>query len=100
MTKENLTSTVNEQAVAKAWENRGFSFGIWIDPPGQEWIDYMHATDELFMLVKGQLELTIDAQVFHPSPGEEILISKNTKHSVKNIGEIESRWLYGYKKNK
>lgn len=79
------------------WTRRGFSFGVWIDPPGQVWENYQHTTDELFMVVEGAVELEMQGKKFHPAPGEEILIPKGVIHSVRNTGPTKSRWLYGYK---
>lgn len=89
---------MNIKQIEKDWEKRNFSFGVWIDPPGQEWIDYMHDSDELFMVIEGDVELTLGGKIICPNIGEEILIPKNTMHSVKNVGSTQSRWLYGYKK--
>jgi hypothetical protein len=72
---------------------RGYSFGIWVDPPGQEWRDFVHATDELVMLVEGELELTCGGCSWRPAIGEERLIPAR----VRNVGAGRSRWFYGYR---
>ena len=54
---------VDQQRVAREWRARGFSCDLWVDPPGQVWEDYRHATDELVMLVAGRLELEFDGRV-------------------------------------
>jgi quercetin dioxygenase-like cupin family protein len=92
-----MKKTINEKQIEKEWVSRGFSFGVWIDPPGQMWNDFVHDVDELLMLVEGELELTIDGKRFYPQIGEEILIPAHANHSVKNIGNKTSRWLYGYR---
>ena len=79
------------------WRQRGFSCGIWVDPPGQRWEDFTHAVEELVMLVEGRMEMELAGAVLHPHIGEEITIPANTVHSVRNIGGTTSRWLYGYK---
>ncbi len=81
------------------WRTRGFSCGVWADPPGQNWVDYVHETDELLMVLEGELELTMNGQKLRPKVGEEVLIPARTKHSVKNVGKTQNRWFYGYKKN-
>ena len=40
-------SRVDQAAVERSWRERGFSCGLWVDPPGQVWADYVHDTDEL-----------------------------------------------------
>ncbi len=85
------------EQVAKNWEKRGFSCGLWEDPPGQVWEDYVHEADELFLAIEGDVELEVNGQKFQPAPWEEILIPAKVYHSVRNIGTSTSRWLYGYK---
>ena len=91
------TSRLDEAAVEANWRSRGFSCDIWIDPPGQVWADFVHATDELVMLVDGRLELSFDGHTLRPGPGEEILIPAGASHTVVNIGAKANRWLYGYR---
>lgn len=81
------------------WRTRGFSCGLWTDPPGQKWENYVHETDELLMVLEGELELTIEGRKLRPKPGEEVLIPAKARHSVQNVGKTPNRWLYGYKKN-
>ena len=83
--------------IAKEWQARGFSCGLWVDPPGQVWEDYVHSTDELLMIMEGSLELEMRGKTLRPAIGEEILIPAHTSHTVRNIGGTTARWLYGYK---
>lgn len=89
---------IDREAIEHDWNKRGFSFGIWCDEAGQIWENYVHDTDELFMLVEGEVELSIEGKTIIPKIGEEILIPANSKHTVKNIGKTENSWYYGYKK--
>lgn len=79
------------------WRARGFSCDLWVDPPGQVWENYVHAVDELVMVLEGQLELELQGQVIQPNPGEEVHIPARMVHSVRNVGGTTARWLYGYK---
>jgi hypothetical protein len=45
--------SVDRAAIERSWKERGFSCGLWVDPPGQVWSDYVHDTDELIMIVEG-----------------------------------------------
>lgn len=85
-------------SVERDWVGRGFSFGIWTDPPGQFWENYVHDADELFMVLEGKIELEVQGRKLHPAPGEEILIPGRAVHSVRNIGSVTARWLYGYRR--
>ena len=81
------------------WQTRGFSCGLWVDPPGQVWENYVHATDELLMVLEGELELEMQGRVFRPKVGEEVFIPACVTHSVRNVGGTTARWLYGYMGN-
>lgn len=87
---------MNQMDVERDWGERGFSCGLWTDAPGQEWRDFVHATDELVMLVEGEIELEFSGRTVRPAPGEEILIPAHTSHTVRNVGNVTARWLYGY----
>jgi len=80
------------------WNRRGFSCGLWTDPPGQVWRDYIHDVDELVTVLEGSLEIDLGGIVRIPEPGEEVFIPAGTKHTVRNVGETNAKWLYGYKR--
>ena len=65
--------SVSREKVKRDWAQRGFSCGLWVDPPGQVWANFVHDTDELVMLVEGEEEFEME-------------------------GKTTSRWLYGYKR--
>ena len=90
---------LDQSQVRKDWNQRGFSCGIWTDPPGQIWADFVHDVDELVMLIEGAIELSFSGRAFCPRIGEEVLIPARAAHTVKNVGGTTSRWFYGYKRN-
>jgi hypothetical protein len=51
--------SVDRAAIERSRKERGFSYGLWVDPPGQVWSDYVHDTDELVMVVEGDVEFEI-----------------------------------------
>jgi uncharacterized cupin superfamily protein len=87
----------DRESVARDWRARGFSCNVWSDPPGQVWADFVHASDELVMLIEGEIELRFAGRVLWPAPGEELLIPAGLAHTVINIGAGRNRWLYGYR---
>jgi quercetin dioxygenase-like cupin family protein len=89
---------VDLDEIEAAWSARGFSCGIWVDPPGQRWEEFRHDTDELVLVLEGDVEFEIDGEVFRPVAGEEILIPAGSVHSARNIGSTTARWLYGYRR--
>ena len=88
----------NLKAIEQDWNGRGFSCGVWVDPPGQRWENYRHDVDELFMVIEGKLELEMGGQKETAGTGKEIFIPKQTVHSVRNIGGTTAKWLYGYRR--
>jgi cupin 2 domain-containing protein len=88
--------SIDSQGILKAWEDRGYRGGVWVDPPGQTWENFVHDVDELMMVVSGELELEIGGRKSYPRPGEEIVISARAVHSVRNVGPANARWLYAY----
>lgn len=91
-----MQAEVDQGAVARGWRERGFSCGLWVDPPGQVWEDYVHPVDELVVLVEGEVEFEVEGRVHRPRVGEELRIPAHARHTVRNLGRGESRWLYGY----
>lgn len=88
---------VEREHLAEKWAARGFSCDLWVDPPGQRWEDFLHATDEIVVVVAGEVEFEVEGRVLHPKEGEELLIPAGSRHSVRNVGSSTARWLYGYR---
>lgn len=95
--QEYMEQLTGNSKVRHQWRQRGFSCGIWTDPPGQVWENYVHEVDELFMVIEGEIELEIEGRRLYPKPGEEVFIPANAIHSVRNIGQTTCRWFYGYR---
>ena len=91
--------SIDQAMIAEQWKARGFSFGVFTDPPGQVWKDFVHDADELLMVVQGEVELRMQGQTIRCDTGKEILIPAQVVHTVSNVGSTGSQWIYGYKKN-
>lgn len=90
---------IDREKIAASWASRGFGCDLWVDPPGQRWDDFTHASDEVVILLEGEMEFEIDGNIHHPKVGEELLIAAGAVHSARNIGKTTARWLYGYKRS-
>ena len=90
-----MTASIDRSTIAKDWHARGFSCGLWIDHAGREWAYQAQETDELFMIMSGELELELEGQTIQPAVGKEIRISAGMPHTIRNIGGKTARWLYG-----
>ncbi len=86
---------MNPEHIKKNWESRGYSFGVFKDPPGQVWADYVRWTDELVVLSEGEIEIEGNSE--QPSIGKEVFIPANPLHTVSNVGKTNNVWYYGYK---
>ena len=91
-------SFIDRSEIAKDWHARGFSCGMWIDHAGREWSCHPHETDELFMMMSGELELEMEGQSIQPSVGEEIRIPAGVPHIIRNVRGKTARWLYGQRR--
>ena len=86
-------------SIKKNWTSRGYSFGVFQDPPKQVWANFVHKTDELVVLAEGEIEVEIEGKAYRPGIGKEIFIPANASHTVRNIGSKANVWYYGYKKD-
>ena len=84
--------------IKQDWLSRGYSFGVFRDPPGQVWADFVHKTDELVVLAEGEIEVEIEGKAQRPQLGEEVFIPANAVHTVRNVGQRNNVWYYGYRK--
>ena len=88
---------MNPEQIKKDWNLRGYSFGIFKDPPGQVWANFVHRTDELVVLAEGEIEIEIEGKSQQPQIGDEVFIPAQAVHTVRNIGSTNNVWYYGYK---
>ena len=87
---------VDREAVKRDWRSRSFSCGLFVDPPGRAWNDFVHETNELVTVVEGRLAMTIAGESLIAEPGDEVFIPRHALHSVENIHSGTTRWLFGY----
>ena len=56
-----MTNIIPE-LIKQNWNSRGYSFGVFRDPPGQVWADFVQRTDELVVLAEGEIEVEIEGK--------------------------------------
>lgn len=88
---------LNIESIRDDCYRRGYSCDKWIDLPGQLWPNFVHETDELVLLLEGEIELQFNGKTICPAIGEEVFIPAGVNHTVINMGETKNCWLYGYK---
>jgi mannose-6-phosphate isomerase-like protein (cupin superfamily) len=89
--------TIDQKTVAEIWARDGFTCNLWVDPPGQQWLDFMHPTDERVVVKEGKIEFKVEDARAILGPGDQVLISAGSRHSVWNRGSSTARWFYCYK---
>lgn len=94
-----MTRAPDRQRIARDWASRGFSCELWVDPPEQRWEDFVHATDEVVVVLEGDMEFEIEGRLHRPKAGEELFIPAGARHSARNIGATTARWLFGYRRS-
>ena len=56
-----MTNIIPE-LIKQNWNSRGYSFGVFRDPPGQVWAEFVHRTDKLVVLAEGEIEVEIEGK--------------------------------------
>ncbi len=96
LTRNRFPASVDRVKVAADWRARGYSCGLFTDPPGRQWLDFVHGCNELVTVVEGRLDMRISDRQFIMEPGDEVFIPKGAVHSVINAHDGVTKWLYGY----
>ena len=94
------SGAVDIDALERQFTERGYSFGIFTDPPGQEWLGFVHNVDEIVVPLEGSVEITVAGTVHRPAIGEEVFIPAEAVHDVVTGTESGSRWAYGYRRRR
>jgi quercetin dioxygenase-like cupin family protein len=95
-TKSARRVPVDFASVEDDWRSEGFSFGVFRDPPGQEWNDFTHPSDEYVLVAEGQLKIDVGKQSEICEAGDLVRIPRRVRHSLKTLSPDGSVWLYGY----
>ena len=70
---------VDFSAVETEWRREGFSFGVFRDPPRQEWNDFTHSSDEYVLVAEGQLEVDVGNETAICGPGDLVCIPRQAR---------------------
>ena len=60
--------------IKQDWNSIGYSFGVFHDPLGVVWADFVHRTDELVVLAEGEIEVEIEGKAERFQIGEMVFI--------------------------
>lgn len=96
LSKGRFAVPVERGLVAQEWRSRGYTCDLFVDPPGRSWNDFVHANNELVAVAEGCLEVQVGDVRLIAEPGDEIFIPRGVSHSVRNIHDDTTRWLFGF----
>lgn len=74
----------------------GFTFGVFVDPPGQVWANFVHDTDEFVVVAEGAIDIAVGSEEMRCGPGDLVLIPTGADHSLRTTRDAGSRWYYSY----
>ncbi len=94
--KRAFQTPVDASYVKSRWRSQGFSFDVFRDPPGQEWNNFVHETDEYVVVANGELSIKVGTSEAVCGPGDLVRIPRGTSHSLKTVSLTGSIWYYGY----
>ncbi|MEQ9001017.1 MAG: cupin domain-containing protein [Coleofasciculus sp. B1-GNL1-01] len=92
-----INNEINEKV--NYWQNKGFICEIWTSPPGGGWSDPGHEGDEVFIVLEGEMEISLEGNKYRPKIGEEFFVPAYKSHATLNTGKVTNRfyWIHSYK---
>lgn len=87
---------VDADRISTRWRAEGFSFGVFRDPPGQEWNGFVHDVDEYVLVAEGTLTIDVGQETAGCEAGDLVRIPRGVEHSLKTTSSGGSVWFYGY----
>jgi cupin 2 domain-containing protein len=76
---------IDHSAVETEWRGEGFSFGVFRDPPNQQWNDFVHRSDEYVLVAEGRLQIDVGEESAICEPGDLVLIPRGVSHSLQTL---------------
>ena len=78
---------MNSSLIKENWRSRGYSFGVFQDPPKQVWANFVHKTDELVVLAEGEIEIVIEGK------GSSTKNWRGSLYYCQNFSYCEKYWI-------
>lgn len=84
------TQSLNEKEPLPGWKGRYFhsesmTFGYYTVSAGATIHEHAHPNEEVWHVIEGELEVTIDGETQVAGPGAAALVPPNTPHRVKAL---------------
>ena len=80
------------------YEKRGFKCEISTSEPGEDWVSQEegHEAEEVYILLEGELELSLQGQTYRPAIGEVFVVPAGEPHTFKSNKFSRYYWIYDY----
>jgi uncharacterized protein YdcH (DUF465 family) len=86
---------VDQGEVVRDWIERGYSCRASTELPGEELRDLRHDGNGLITVVDGRLAVNMHGLSYVLDPGDEMFIPRDTPHTVRNLHDAATLWIYG-----
>ena len=70
------------------------TLGIAAMQPGDVLREHRHEQPELYFVVSGEGQVTVDGEARHVRAGTAIFLPGNSRHGIANTGSVELRYIY------
>ena len=80
--RHKFRAPIDHGEVARDWSERGYSCDDFVDPPGREWKDFTHRSNELVTVTAGQLEVEMHGVSYRLEPGEVGVFAGSAIHAI------------------
>ena len=64
-----------------------------LEPTAMPHAPHRHVGEELFLISKGNLEVTISGKSTQLGPGSAFFIASNEEHSIRNVGDTPAQYF-------
>ena len=80
--------------IKEKWQKQGLICDLYELAPQDSWSDPGHKTDEYFLLLEGEIEVSCQGKIINLDLEKEMMIPAKEPHIVKNNGSKVSQVLW------
>ena len=71
----------------RLFDSETMTFGHWTFERGAEVHEHRHPTDEVWFVIEGELEITIDGQTRTCGPGSAAIVPNDAPHALRALSD-------------
>ena len=84
---EEKDGALNEAAMRRKLEARGYSVSRYVYPPGTHFPDHTHAIDKIDAVLAGRFRMTMKGKEVILEAGDCLAVPRGTVHSAEVVGD-------------